>query len=126
MNDLENGTIMDENSQEFQLSNVMANGVVEALAEKDESGDYPILQFSFVGTDGVPVRFALKRDELAAISFALARQDQQSKLLSLRLKEYKEVPVRLTILAQKDIKKGDYVVCWRKERVPQEYNYTKL
>lgn len=118
-------TILDENMQGFQLTNQMDNGSVEILAERDENGDYPILMFNYQ-IEGVSHKFALQRDELAAITFALARQDQQSKLLTLRFREYKEVPVKLVIEAKKDIKKGDLVICWRKERVPLDFNYSKI
>ena len=123
--ELEDGTLLDDKLQSFQVSSMMGNGVVEILAEKDEQGDYPVLIFYF--KDGErDVRFAVKRDELAAITFALARQDQQHKLLDARFQQYKEVPVRLIVQTTKDLKKGDYVVVWRKERVPMDYNYTKI
>ena len=98
---------------------------VEITARKDENGDYPIVQFEVLNPDGEPTIFALGRDEVAAIMFALSREDQQSKLLGARFREYKEVPVRLVIEATRDIKKGDFVVAWRKERVPLDINYTK-
>lgn len=119
------GTLLDDSIQGFQLTNPMGNGSIEVLATKDEKGDYPVMSFCFQNGEQT-VKFALKRDELAAITFALARQDQQSKLLDTHFKEYVERPVRLMIEAKKDIKKGDFVVCWRKERVPKGYEYTRL
>ena len=119
-------TLLDDNVQGFKLNNLLGNGSVEMLAEKDEKGDYPVIMFNFTDSEGKEVQFALPRDEMAAITFILARQDQQDKLLQKRFQTYKEVPVRLVIQTQKDLKKGDFVVCWRKERVPQNYEYTKI
>lgn len=124
--DLGDNTLLDDKVQGFQLTNPMGNGSIEVLAEQDANKDYPVLLFNFVDTIGVSTKFALQRDELAAITFALARQDQQHKLLDMKTREYVERPVRLMIEAKNDIKKGDFVVCWRKERVPAEYSYTKL
>lgn len=119
----EDGTLFDESSQEFMLENLMGHGHVEVVAQKDEQGDYPVVKFLYEN-GGKTMKFALSRDQLAAITFALARQDQQSKLLNAKFREYKEVPVRLIIKAQKDIKAGELVVVWRKERVPVEFDYT--
>ena len=124
--DLGTETLLDDNVQGFKLNNLLGNGSVEVLAEKDEKGDYPVIMFNYTDAEGKEVQFALPRDEMAAITFILARQDQQDKLLQHRFLTYKEVPVRLMIEAKKDIKKGDFVVCWRKERVPQDYEYTKI
>ena len=124
--DLGDNTLLGDKVQGFQLTNPMGNGSVEVLAEQDTNKDYPVLLFNLVDTAGVSTKFALQRDEIAAITFALARQDQQHKLLDVRMKEYKEVLVRLMIQTNKDIKAGDYVVCWRKERVPVQHNYTHL
>ena len=63
---------------------------------------------------------------MAAITFSLAREDQQSKLLNSRFREYKEVPIRLVTIATKDIKKGDPVVIFRKEKVPIDFEYTNF
>ena len=119
-------TLLDDNVQGFKLSNLMGGGNVEVLAEKDEKGDYPTLLFNYTDAEGKEVRFALPRDEMAAITFVLARQDQQDKLLHKRFQQYKEVLVRLLVQTTKDIKKGDFVVCWRKERVPMDYDYSKI
>ena len=119
-------TLLDDNVQGFKLNNLMGSGNVEVLAEKDEKGDYPTLLFNYTDGEGKEVHFALPRDEMAAITFVLARQDQQDKLLHKRFQQYKEVPVRLMVQTTKDIKKGDFVVCWRKERVPMDYEYTKI
>ena len=124
--DLGTETLLDDNVQGFKLNNLLGNGSVEILAEKDEKGDYPALMFNYTDAEGKEVQFALPRDEMAAITFILARQDQQDKLLQKRFQTYKEVPVRLVVQTQKDLKKGDYVVVWRKERVPQDYEYTKI
>ena len=121
--DIEDGTLLDDSIQGFQMNNVQGTGQVEIISEKDENGDYPVLQFLFKDGDN-ETKFALKRDEMAAITFALARQDQQHKLLDQRFLHYKERKVRLAILATKDVKAGDYIICWRKERVPQDYDYT--
>ena len=125
-NEIGTETLLDDSIQAFQLSSLMENGSVEVIAEKDEKGDYPVLQFNFTNTEGESAKFAVKRDEMAALTFSIARQDQQDKLLNARFQTYKERPVRLAIQAQKDIKKGDFVICWRKERVPQNYEYTKI
>lgn len=124
--ELGNDTLLDDKVQGFQLTNPMGNGSIEVLAEQDANKDYPVLLFNFIDTAGVSTKFALQRDELAAVTFALARQDQQHKLLDMKTREYVERPVRLMIEAKKDIKKGDFVVCWRKERVPAQLNYTRL
>lgn len=98
---------------------------VDILARRDDKGDYPVLQLEFQEDDGTVKKLFLKRDEISAITFALSREDQQSKLLASKFRQYKEVPVRLVVQATKDIKKGEYVVVWRKERVPLDFNYTK-
>ena len=73
--ELGDGTLLDDKVQGFQLTNPMGNGSVEILAEQDANKDYPVLLFNFTDTAGVSTKFALQRDELAAITFALARQD---------------------------------------------------
>ena len=121
----ENGTVLDNSMQVFGVDSLAGDAThVEIVAKIDEKGDYPVLQFYFKDKEGKEKKFAVWRDEMAAITFALARQDQQSHLLNERFRNYKEVPVRLVIEAKQDIKKGDMVVAWRKERVPVDFDYT--
>ena len=117
----EDGTLL-EGEQGFRLKDVLSSGVIDIMTQADKQGDYPVLFFLQNGVK----KFALWRDELAAITFALSRQDEQSKLIDARFREYKEVPVRLVTVATKDIKKGEPVVIWRKEKVPVEFQYTKF
>ncbi len=113
-------TTLDEAVEMFQLESVYGTkSAVTLLAKKDEKGDYPVIEFVVDGK-----KFGLWRDELAAVTFACARADQQSKLIQAKFRTYKEVPVRLVIAATKDIKKGELVVAWRKERVPIENEYS--
>lgn len=117
--DLGNGTILQDDFQAFRLP-----GGIEVVSRKDKNGDYTTLRFIFKDKAGVEQELLIPRDEMAAITFALARQDQQSKLLNARFRQYKEVPVRLVIRALTDIKKDQFVVCYRKERVPIDDEYT--
>lgn len=119
LKDIETGTVLDEDFQAFRLATGM-----EVISKKDENGDYSKLMFRVKDKDGNDLDFFASRDEMAAVTFALARQDQQAKLLNSNFRKYKEVPVRLVIRALKDIKAGDFVVTYRKERVPvDEFNY---
>lgn len=121
----EDGVIFDEELQVFELTPVAGDAYkVLVIGRKDDRGDYPVLTMEFKGRDGKNNSISLWRDELTAITFALSRQDQQSKLLNAKFREYKEVPVRLVIEAKRDVKKGDMIVAWRKERVPIDFNYT--
>lgn len=97
---------------------------VEIIAKKDQNGDYPVVTFNFmVGEEAQS--FSLSRDELSAVVFSISREDQQSKLLDSRFREYKEVPVRLVVEAKKDIRKGEMVIVYRKEKVPIEFEYNR-
>ena len=117
------GSLFDESVQAFEIRDWVTDKVVSIVAKKDEHNDYPALVFE-VDDRGRRTKLTLGRDELAAITFCLARQDQQSKLLDARYREYKEVPVRLVAIASRDIKKGSPIVMWRKERVPIDFEYT--
>lgn len=118
--ELKDGAIFDDNIQAFRL----ATGL-EVIAKKDDKGDYPMLMFVHKDDEGKEHQFMASRDEMAAITFSLARQDQQHKLLTAKFREYKETLVRVVVQATKDIKKGDFVVIWRKEKVPVDQSYTK-
>jgi hypothetical protein len=103
---------------------------VDVSSRKDKNGDYTSIFFELgseceCGQDTKSVQFALNRDDLSAITFALSREDQQSKLMNMQFRKYKEVPVRMVVQATKDIKKGDMVIVWRKEKVPLDFEYTK-
>lgn len=119
--DLENGAIFNDAFQAFRLSTG-----VEVIAKKDSNGDYPTMMFLSKDKDGVEHEFYASRDEMAAITFALARQDQQHKLLDARFRQYVEKKVPLIIQATKDIKKGESICVIRKERVPIDSNYNFL
>lgn len=118
LKDLENGTLLDDDFQAFRL----ASGL-EVIAKKDENGDYPMMMLRWTDAEGVEHDLKASRDEMAAITFALAREDQKSKLLTAQFRKYKEVPVRLVIRALKDIKKDELVITYRKERVPIDFDY---
>lgn len=121
-NKKENGVIFDDDRPTFKLTSLTSDvSNIFIYSKKDEKGDYPAL---FIEIDGK--KAVVWRDEMTAATFALSRQDQQYKLLDARFREYKEVPVRLIIQTTKDLKKGDYVVAWRKERVPIDFNYNKI
>lgn len=119
--ELQDGTIFDDDIQAFRTGSG-----IEVVARKDDKGDYPTLVFVTKDAEGKEHQFSVSRDEMAAITFALSRQDQQHKLLTARFREYKEVPVRIVVQTTKDIKKGDFVVIWRKEKVPLDFNYSKI
>lgn len=117
----ENKPVLEEDYQAFQVRDLSNPRGVEIVVEKDKEGNYPVMMF-LVGKE----KFYVKTDELAAITFAISRQDQQHKLLDSRFREYVEKPVRLVTIATKDIKKGDPVIIWRREKVPVEFAYTKI
>jgi hypothetical protein len=124
--ELKEENTLTENVEGFRLVRVDdQTKSVDIYSKKDENGDYPAMFFELTGDNGELVRFALKKEEMSAITFALTKADDQYKLLNAKFREYKEVPVRLIIEAKKDIKKGDFVVAWRKERVPIDFNYSK-
>lgn len=117
--------LIDENVEGFLLKRVDDQSKsVEIVAHKDANGDFPVIQLHFEDNNGEKMMLALERDELAAVTFALARQDQQARLLSQRFRQYKEVPVKLVVRATRDIKKDDYVIVYRKEKVPLEFEYS--
>lgn len=118
-------SLLSENVEGFMLPRLDDTSKdVQVVAHKDKDGDYPVLQFHFEDSTGEKMSIALDRDQLSAITFALSRQDQQSKLLTGRFRQYKEVPVRLVVRASKDIKKDELVIIWRKEKVPLDFEYT--
>lgn len=129
MTDENKGTpVFDDNEQVFQLKTKFGSSAssVDISAKKDEQGDYPLLVMHFTDKHGSK-ELALDRDELAAICFALSRDDQQAFLLNQRFRTYKEKMVRLVVTADRDIKKGQPLIVFRRERVPidDEYTYEK-
>src|SRR3990167_6551572 len=97
---------------------------VDVSSRKDKNGDYTTIFFELNDLNNEnPIQFAINRDDLAAITFALSRQDQQSKLLSANFRKYKEVPVRMVVKATKDIKKDEMLIVWRREKVPLDYEF---
>lgn len=119
--DLEDGVIFKDGFEAFRLSTG-----IEVIAKKDANGDFPTMMFLVKDKDGVEHEFFAKRDEMAAITFALARQDQQHKLLDVRFRQYVEKKVPLIIKATKDIKCGESICVMRKERVPIDSQYNFL
>ena len=111
-----------EDVEMFRLGRQEGGGFVDIQALKDEKGDYPVLRFIFK-EDGKERTMILKRDDLSAVTFAVSRQDQQHKLLNARFRKYREKKVRLAIMANKDIKKGEMMIVFRKERVPIDFEY---
>lgn len=117
--DKEKLPVLDDSIEGFRIQRVDDKSKdLEIIAKKDKNGDFPIMSFSVLDNNNEQLTFAIDRDEMAAITFALSRQDQQSKLLDARFREYGEKMVRLVVIANKDIKKGEPVVIYRKEKVP--------
>ena len=85
----EKNTIFDDNLVGFQMQRLDDKSKdIQVIARKDENGDYPVMIFSFVNKNGENESFVVGKDEMAAITFSLAREDQQSKLLNSRFREY--------------------------------------